>query len=327
MPFHLFNVDLGGAGQLKAAELVSDNIRKWRKEREDTERELGFSDTIMKGAHQSGDLTDEDYADYLTKGATQKHGMAIAYQAQQADKLKKQVALARLAQYTRMPQTVSPDPTILKTLADHNFLYVPGPRGGQVVNLNQKAGKEPAADSWQKLDRDARAISGNGIGAWNAAQNKRVEGDNFVGDLPGAPPVPGVSPEVNALLSKPKRLSIPVTQYRSLMQRYQALQGNDAEPVAPPPDAGDVAASHVSTAPMSRYITPPPVAAATPAATAAPADVSQHQAALEWATQHPKDPAAPAVRRKALQALGISMDGGGDIETPAEDSNPDDEEE
>lgn len=82
------------------------------------------------------------------------------------------------------------------------------------------------ADNWTKLDKDIFATSGHHLGDWNAAKNKRIEGDQFLGDDADS-----------------NTLSVPASIYQSALARYNSLQGKGvvAGPPAPAAAANDEA--------------------------------------------------------------------------------------
>lgn len=163
MPFHLFDVNLGGAGQIKAAAQIGDDIRKWREEREQTEKEIGFADTVMKSAHADGRISDEEFTDYLKMPANKKHSAALGQMANVADDFKRaqlaETILARRDIAAERNQQWSPPPETLKRLEDIGFTYAPtSPRSGNFVRNN--ASPEPGAAVYDD--------EGNQIGVYDA---------------------------------------------------------------------------------------------------------------------------------------------------------------
>lgn len=281
MPFHLFNVDLGGEGQLKAAQLIAENIRKDREKREQTEKEIAFSDTLMKSAHVDGRVSDEEYTDYLKKPANAKHSAAVAQMANIADDYKQKQLAARVLQFSQKNanQNWSPDPGTVKRLEAMGIVAAPtSPHSVQYMDTRKRGDQ----DEWTRLDRDARAITGAGLGEWAKAKNHRIEDGKMVAEIEGVEPPKGMDPTVARLagLAKPaKKLVAPVAEYQALIGRYQALsQGDGAAP------AGRTAPAEVGGAPEL-----------------SPVD----QQALEWATAHPADPRAAQIRKR------LGLDGGG----------------
>jgi hypothetical protein len=152
MPFHFDgNLNLGGAGQINAAAKIGDDIRKWREEREQTEKEIGFADTVMKSAHADGRVSDEEYTDYLKMPANKKHSAALGQMANVADDFKRQqlaetiLARRQIAEERNRPW--SPSPETLKWAQEHGIAVLEtSPHSVEYkIKTTQKTKSDPMA--------------------------------------------------------------------------------------------------------------------------------------------------------------------------------------
>jgi hypothetical protein len=165
MPFHFDgNLNLGGAGQINAAAKIGDDIRKWREEREQTEKEIGFADTVMKSAHADGRVSDEEYTDYLKMPANKKHSAALGQMANVADDFKRQqlaetiLARRQIAEERNRPW--SPSPETLKWAQEHGIAVLEtSPHSVEYRDPNKNTNiHEPGSPAYDG--------AGNEIGVW-----------------------------------------------------------------------------------------------------------------------------------------------------------------
>lgn len=161
MPFQLQNVNVGSDLRLKAALDIAENIRKERERREQTEKDIAFSDTTMKAALEDGRISDAEYADYLQAPANKKYSVAVAQMANVAEDFKRAQYADRLLAERAGQEGWQPDPATLQRASELGFMYVPqSRRSGSWVNTRAVDVPEPGKAVYDD--------EGNQIGVYDA---------------------------------------------------------------------------------------------------------------------------------------------------------------
>lgn len=282
--------DLAGsvqAGQGIVSPIVT-GIHDLLKKNEQDQTDTAQADALAAAAVGSGDMTPEQHAEYLKAPLEKKKGIVGALTLSFAQKLQKAQADKAAADANLLwakgnqawqgggdnaPATTP----YLKTDYDNEgnpVTYLVGGSGQfQIVSGKQKAGSADEGDSWVKLNRDVKNVSGASLGDWQRATDKHLDPQTgeFVAQVPSGPSrvIDGVT-----YAGKSKTVKIPGPVYQEHLRRFQDLSATmpNAMPIPdlptppaqqqPAPNAA-AAASATPAAPV-RVSTPEEAAALPP---------------------------------------------------------------
>jgi hypothetical protein len=220
---------------------ITDAVKKL-KEQETTD---SYNDAIMQHALQNGLVGVDDYTKFKSGSKQQRTGMAAAVAANIHQDL--QQAQINKANDLTAAQTnllwakgnqmwsggsengmpFSPPKEIIDRGRAMGMEWLPtGPsQGVWREDPNNPANMGGNKDSWVKLNKDVKNLSGVGLGDWQRAENKRLDPQTgeFVAELPA-----GNSTAFDGVTygGTRKTLRVPGTTYQQLLGRFQDLSGS-----------------------------------------------------------------------------------------------------